>query len=100
MQEIYDEFTSRETVVIAIAQEDTDLSSHGLIHQNLKPNPRFEIVADLNEETIEKYDRATAYLIDRQGIVRQVFPMAIQHRPSWWAVINEIKRIDRESPDR
>ncbi len=90
---MYDEFEKRDTVVIAIAQEDTDLESHGKIYNRFKPAPRFDIVADVNRAQTQAYKRTTAYLIDKKGIVRQVFPMLIHHRPSWRAILNEIDRI-------
>ncbi len=51
------------------------------------------MVADLNHEHTPTYKQTTAYLIDRGGVVRQVFPMLIHHRPSWKAILNEIDRL-------
>ena len=90
---MYDEFEKRGVTVIAIAQEDTDLSSHSKFLAAFSPAPRFEIVADLKRENTPSYNRTTAYLIDRAGIVRQVFPMLIHSRPSWHAILNEIDRL-------
>lgn len=94
LQKLYDEFEKRDTVVIAVAQEDKDLKSHGQILSHFKPKPRFEIVADLNREKTGQYKRTTAYLIDKQGVVRQVFPMLIHSRPSWYAILSEIDRLE------
>ena len=93
MQKAYDEFEQRDTVVIAIAQEDTDLQKHGRIRQGIPGDPRFHIVADLNRKDTQRYRRTTAYLIDKNGIVRQIFPMLIHARPSWRAILNEIDRL-------
>ncbi len=90
---MYDEVEKRETVVIAIAQEDKDLKSHGKIYSRFKPAPRFDFVADVNRAQTQAYKRTTAYLIDKKGIVRQIFPMLIHHRPSWRALLNEIDRM-------
>ncbi len=90
---MYAEFTKRDTVVIAIAQEDKDLKSHGKIYNRFKPAPRFDIVADVDRAQTQAYKRTTAYLIDKNGIVRQIFPMMIHHRPSWRAILNEVDRI-------
>lgn len=90
---MYDEFASRDAAVIAIAQEDTDLESHAKMFRRFDPAPRFGIVADLKREKTAAYKRTTAYLIDPEGIVRQVFPMMIHHRPSWKAIINELDRV-------
>lgn len=90
---MYPEFEKRDTVVIAVSQEDTDLETHGnLLNGFVKPVP-FEIVADLNREKTTMYDRTTAYLIDKQGVVRQVFPMLIHHRAAWPAILNEIDEL-------
>lgn len=97
MQNIYDEFIKRDTVVIAISQEDTDLKTHGNMVTKIKPSPRFDIVADLNRKKTKRYDRTTTYFIDKQGIVRQIFPMLIHTRASWSAILNEIDRINATS---
>lgn len=93
MQEIYDEFDKRDTVVIAVAQEDKELKQHGQMAARIKPKPRFDIVADLDRMDTTRYDRTTAYLIDKTGRVRQIFPMLIHARPSWQAVLSEIDRL-------
>lgn len=97
MQKLQDEFKSRDTVVIAVAQEDKDIKSHAKIYNRFKPAPWFDIVADINRSQTLAYKRTTAYLIDKQGTVRQIFPMLIHNRPSWRAILNEIDRIT-ESP--
>lgn len=83
--------------MIAIAQEDTDLKKHGLLPAKIKPSPKFDVVADLHRRKTKRYNRTTAYLIDKKGIVRQIFPMLIHSRPSWDAVLNEIDRINAEA---
>jgi peroxiredoxin len=92
---MYDEFQKRDTVVIAIAQEDKDLQSHGGFLKHFgDAGPRFAIACDVNREKTKAWDRVTTYLIDKQGVVRQVFPAMIRMRPSWHAVLNEIDRIN------
>lgn len=61
---------------------------------SFKPKPEFKIVADLNHKKTKKYKRTTAYLIDKEGIVRQVFPMMIRHRPSWKAILSEVEKLN------
>ncbi len=94
---MYGEFEKHETVVIAIAQEDTDLKSHGNMLKKFGSGQPFDLVADLNRKETTSYDRTTAYLIDKKGIVRQVFPMLIHTRPSWRAILNEVDRMTRGS---
>ena len=91
---MWSEFESRDIAVIAIAQEDKDLESHGKFLAPFgEDGPPFEIVADLNREQTIAYDRTTAYLIDKQGVVRQVFPMLIHHRATWKAILHEADRL-------
>ena len=90
---MYDEFQERDTTVIAVAQEDTDLKSHGKFLRHFGSSPPFDIVADLGRKKTKRYHRTTAYLIDKTGTVRQVFPMLIHSRAPWQAILNEIDRI-------
>ncbi len=82
-------------MVVAIAQEDESLEEHGRILKKLK-EPPFDVVADLDREITTTYDRTTAYLIDKEGVVRQVFPMLIHARPSWDAILGEIETLVAE----
>jgi len=93
LQQLWDEFDSRHISAIAIAQEDKDLASHAKFLEHFKEPIAFKIVADLNRMQSTAYDRTTAYLVDREGIVRQVFPMMIHHRATWRAVLNEADRL-------
>jgi peroxiredoxin len=93
LQDMWNEFEERDIHVIAIAQEDTDLESHGRFPRGFDGPVPFDIVADLKREATLGYDRTTAYLIDKRGIVRQVFPTIIHARPSWKAVLHEADRI-------
>ena len=90
---MYDEFRKRETVVIAVAQEDTDLESHGTFLKHFGDGPPFAIVADVNRKQTPRYDRTTAYLIDKKGIVREIFPMLIHSRASWRAILHEVDKL-------
>lgn len=80
-------------MVIAVAQEDTDLKSHGKMVSSFNSKPSFEVVADLNREKTTRYDRTTAYLIDKKGVVRQIFPMLIHHRAAWEAILGEVDKM-------
>ena len=94
---MYDEFGKRETVVIAVAQEDKDLQSHGKFLARFSGTPPFDIVADIGHKKTRKYDRTSAYFIDKEGVVRQIFPMLIHHRANWKAILHEIDRIQGSS---
>jgi peroxiredoxin len=90
---MYDEFEKRNVSVIAVAQEDQDLESHAKFLKHFEPAPRFELVADIGRTQTEEYHRTSTYLIDRNGVVRQVFPQLIHHRANWMAVLHEIDRL-------
>lgn len=91
---MYDDVEALDTVVVAIAQEDTTLADHGKFLKGFEPGPRFEILADLERAETKAYDRTTAYLVDKEGIVRQIFPMIIHARPAWEAILGEIDGLD------
>ena len=92
---MYDEFEKLDTAVIAVAQEDTDLKSHAKILRKFKTPLPFEVVADLNRRATKKYDRTTVYLIDKTGVVRQIFPMLIHSRASWRAILHEAEKLQK-----
>ena len=94
MQDLYDEFKKRDTVVIAVAQEDDDLKKHKRIYKNFDGKPAFKIGADLGYKKTTAYKRTTAYLIDKEGVVRQIFPMLIHMRASWLAILDEVDKLD------
>lgn len=98
MQKTYDQFTSRDTVAIAVSQEDKDLESAATFLKHFEPAPPFDIVADPQRNRTSRYDRTTAYLIDKKGVVRQIFPMLIHHRANWQAVLHEVDAL-KESKD-
>jgi peroxiredoxin len=91
LQKTYDEFDKRDTVVIAISQEDKDLTSARKFLKAFKgKTPLFDIVADLDREKTRRFDRTTSYLIDKNGKVREIFPAMVHMRPDWRAVLNRI----------
>ena len=93
---MYDEVEALDAVVIAIAQEDSDLESHGKFYANFKPEPRFELCADFKRTDTKRYERTSTYLIDKQGVVRQIFPQLIHFRADWDALLREAKRVLEE----
>jgi hypothetical protein len=97
LQEDFTELTQRETTVIAVAQEDTELAQHARFLKAFKTPPQFDIVADLNRKATSRYHRTTAYLIDKQGVVRQVFPMTI---PPPGTVVGGVARDRRRGVGR
>jgi len=90
---MYEKFEALDTVVIAVAQEDTTMAGHGKMLKSFKQTPRFHVVADLGRKKTKRYDRTTAYLIDKEGIVQQIFPMLIHARPTWKAILGEVEKL-------
>jgi len=90
---MYGEFEKRDTVVIAVAQEDKDLKSHGRILSSLGGKPAFDVVADLGRKQTQRYDHTTSYLIDKHGVVREIFPALVHMRPTWKSVLNRIDAL-------
>lgn len=88
-----DEFERRGVTVIALSQEDTELEQFGQIAAKVPGDLRFELVADLNRAATERYDRLTTYVIDAEGVVRQVVPQMIRRRVDWRAILSEIDRL-------
>ncbi len=90
-------FEALNISVVAVAQEDKTLEEHAKLHTSFGATPpSFDIVADLagtDPRVTTAYDRLTAYLIDERGIVRQIFPMTIQARPSWDIILLEAERV-------
>lgn len=91
MQTDYDEFTKRKTAVIAISQEDKSLATAAKFLKHFGDDgPRFTIAADVNREKTGRFRRTTSYLIDKRGVVREIFPATIHKRPNWSAVWHRI----------
>ena len=88
---MYERFEALDTVVVAVSQEDEDLSLAARMAQTVEAP--FDIAFDLQRKKSFAYDRTTAYLIDKRGIVRQVFPTLAYSRPSWEAILSEADRI-------
>ena len=92
---MYDEVEAMNVTVLAVAQEDTDLESHGKFLKHFDGAPRFELAADLERQGTGRYQRTSTYLISEDGEILQVFPATIHHRPSWSSVLGEVRtRLD------
>ena len=100
MQDSYDTVDRLGATAIAVAQEDTDLESHGKFLARFPSTPRFDIVADLNRAATPRYRRTTTYVIDREGIVRQIIPNTVRSRAAWPAVFKELERLDAGATTR
>ncbi len=67
---------------MAISQEDDELAAAEGMAAKLGGDLPFEMGFDLERRVTTAYDRVTAYLIDRDGIVQQIYPMTVRARPS------------------
>jgi len=94
---MYKAFEDTNTIVIAVAQEDKDLESHGRFLNRFDSPPPFEIVADLDRVNTDQYKRTCTYFIDQDGVVRQVFPQLIHYRADWSAILGEVQQLTASS---
>ncbi len=90
---MYDRVEALDMVVIAIAQEDSDIESHGKFHTNFKPEPKFELAADFDRAETGRYERTSTYVIGKDGKIKQVFPQLVHFRANWDAVLREAERV-------
>ena len=89
-----DQLRTSGTIAIAISQEDEPLERFASFQKaGFDPAPKFELVADLNRMKTKRYDRTSVYLIDQDGIVREIFPMLIHYRATWQAILDENRRL-------
>ena len=94
MHKSYGEFEKRGAVVISVAQEDKDLESHGKMLKRIRvSDPQFIIAADIGHKTSTAFDRTSVYLIDADGVVREIFPMLIRQRASWEPVLRAMDAL-------
>jgi hypothetical protein len=83
------------TQALAVSQEDTAPDKAAAFLRGFEPAPAFPITADLQRGKTTALDRTTAYWVDAEGVVRQVFPMLIHSRPSLDAILGEIERLTK-----
>ncbi len=67
--------------------------THGKILEKFPEDLPFQLVADVDQEQTKSYDRTTTYLIDKEGVVREIFPAMIHMRPTWHSVLNRLDEI-------
>ena len=79
--------------VVPISQEDPSVASFRQVEGKLPADPPFRVLGDINRRSAPRLARTTAYLLDEDGFVRQVFPMSTYARANWWAILNEIDRL-------
>ena len=80
--------------MVALSQEDKSLDVYDAFLARFGDGgPPFELVCDLDRGVTGRWDRTTAYLIDRRGRVREIFPMIIHARPSWDIILREVERL-------
>ncbi|MCZ6834560.1 MAG: hypothetical protein O7G85_02185 [Planctomycetota bacterium] len=93
LQDMYDRVEALDMVVIAIAQEDKDIESHGKFHDHFKPEPKFELAADFSRSETGRYERTSTYVIGKDGVIKQIYPQLIHYRAHWDAVLSEAERV-------
>ena len=81
------EFEKRDTIIVAVTSEERNMDEHALIANHFEEPPPFQHAPDIGRKATAAYERTSSYLIDKQGIVREVFPMEIYGRAPWWSVL-------------
>ena len=90
LRELAELFAGQDVSILGVSQEDDDLDKARRMHASLGGGELpLELAFDLGREATDAFDRTTAYLIDRDGIVQQVFPMIIHSRPSGVVLLKE-----------
>ena len=93
-----EQFDDLGVIVVAVSQEEKDLSK--ALSMAEKTGVGFPLVHDVERANVPQLDRTTAYYLDADGVVRQVFPMSAYLRPSAEVVLAEIERIQDEQRRR
>ena len=79
--------------VIGLALEEKDAADTKRFVPSLGGAPPFPLLSDVGRKQTKRYEQTTAYLIDGDGTVRQVFPMQTYARGSLHAILREAERV-------
>lgn len=90
-ESLFEQFANQDTVILAIAKEDKDLDTHGKFYGHFQPAPRFTLLADLDKQTA-RFRETSVYVIDKQGVVREIFPARCAHGRTGAPCSNRSKR--------
>ena len=93
LQHRYEELDALGWEFVAVALEEERLEDTGKIVSALEEDLRFPLLADPDRSRTEAFQPTTVYLLDAEGVVRQVFPMLTYARGSWDAVLREGRRV-------
>ena len=96
LRKSHGELEKRGLRVIGLALEETDPADTKKFLKGVGESPPFPFVSDVGRKQTKRYEQTTAYLIDANGVVRQVFPMQTYARGGVGALLREIDR-DTES---
>ena len=92
LRKSYDEIEQRGLRVIGLALEEEDPADTVKFLKGVGEAPPFPFVADVGREQTKRYEQTTGYLLDANGVVRQVFPMQTYARGGIHALLREIDR--------
>lgn len=92
LQQSLPDFTARGVAVLAISQEDPDLEQAPGILDGLDATPTYPVLIDIDRKAAPRLDRTTAYLVNREGKVTQVFPMMTHMRATARTLLGETDR--------
>ena len=86
----YESFAERQTRVLAVDQEDASLDGLLQLTERIGELP-FDVTTDLDRRATARYERVTTYLLDRNGVVLEIFP---SHPGVWMPWDAVLQRID------
>lgn len=90
LRDLAELFADQDVSILALSQEDDDLDKARRMHRSLGGGELpLTLAFDLERRETQAFDRTTAYLVDREGVVQQVFPMIIHSRPSGVVLLKE-----------
>ena len=89
----YDDIEARGLSVIGLALEEKNAADTKRFVPSMGGDTPFPLLSDVGREKTQGYEQTTAYLIDAEGIVRQVFPMQTYARGSLQAILREAERV-------
>jgi alkyl hydroperoxide reductase subunit AhpC len=90
LRELAELFADQDVSILGLSQEDVDVENARKMHRSLGGGELpLTLAFDLERRETQAFDRTTAYLVDTDGVVQQVFPMIIHARPSGVVLLKE-----------
>ncbi len=79
--------------IIGLALEETSAADTKKFVPSMGGEPPFPLVSDVERVQTKGFEQTTSYLIDADGVVRQVYPMLTYARGSMRAMLRDVERV-------